>query len=151
MVLIIYVMLVTPFQLSYLTNPEDPSDTFANRGRNKYIGLWCTDTLVDLAFVGDLFLAFNTAYVDEYTGEWVTKRQLIAMRYLSSWFLIDFLSVLPYRAIGGGKTALLKMLKMVRLLKLFRAFKQPRIMARIAARNTPVSYTHLTLPTILLV
>ena len=44
--------------------------------------------------------------------------------------------MLPYNAIGGGNAGFLKMLKCVRLLKLFRVFKQPRIMARIAARNT---------------
>ena len=56
--------------------------------------------------------------------------------YFRSWFWLDFLSVLPYNAIGGGNAGFLKMLKCVRLLKLFRVFKQPRIMARIAARNT---------------
>ncbi|KAH8054062.1 voltage-gated potassium channel [Aureococcus anophagefferens] len=70
MVLIFYVMLVTPFQLSFTTRQTHPKDTWA---------------------------------------------------YFRSWFWLDFLSVLPYNAIGGGNAGFLKMLKCVRLLKLFRA------------------------------
>ncbi|KAH8093694.1 voltage-gated potassium channel [Aureococcus anophagefferens] len=97
MVLIFYVMLVTPFQLSFTNAPTHPKDTFtlgSPSGYNKYIGLWVSNIFVDIAFICDLVLAFNTGFFDHNEGEWVVSRDRIAR---------------------GAR---------------------PRIMARIAARNT---------------
>ena len=81
MVLIFYVMLVTPFQLSFTNAPTHPKDTFtlgSPSGSNKYIGLWVSNLFVDIAFVGDLVLAFNTGFFDHNEGEWVVSRNRIA-------------------------------------------------------------------------
>jgi hypothetical protein len=81
MVLIFYVMLVTPFQLSFTNAPTHPRDTFtlgSPSGYNKYIGLWVSNLFVDIAFVGDLVLAFNTGFFDHNEGEWVVSRNRIA-------------------------------------------------------------------------
>ena len=89
--------------------------------------------MVDVMFLADLCLCFNTAFFED--NAWVVDRRRIAVNYLRSWFLLDLLSILPYQLVSA-KSGFLKMIKMVRLMKMLRVLKQPRIMARIAARNT---------------
>ncbi|KAK7237320.1 voltage-gated potassium channel [Aureococcus anophagefferens] len=136
MVLIFYVMLVTPFQISFTRAPDDFVDNFTAGdppGYNKYIVLAVLNGVVDIMFFADLCLCFNTAFFED--NEWVVSRRRIAVNYVCSWFLLDLLSILPYQLIST-RSGFLKMIRMVRLMKMLRVLKQPRIMARIAARNT---------------
>lgn len=48
------------------------------------------DSIVDLIFLLDIIVIFCTAVIKE--GSLVTDRRSIAKDYLSSWFIIDFLS-----------------------------------------------------------
>ena len=136
MVLIFYVMLVTPFQISFTRAPDDFVDNFTAGdppGYNKYIVLAVLNGVVDIMFFADLCLCFNTAFFED--NEWVVSRRRIAVNYVCSWFVLDLLSILPYQLIST-RSGFLKMIRMVRLMKMLRVLKQPRIMARIAARNT---------------
>ncbi|KAH8071247.1 voltage-gated potassium channel [Aureococcus anophagefferens] len=112
MVLIFYVMLVTPFQLSFTRAPDAYADNFtagSPPGYNKYVVLAVLNAMVDVMFLADLCLCFNTAFFED--NAWVVDRRRIAVNYLRSWFLLDLLSILPYQLVSA-KSGFLKMIKM---------------------------------------
>ncbi|KAH8095836.1 voltage-gated potassium channel [Aureococcus anophagefferens] len=112
MVLIFYVMLVTPFQISFTRAPDDFVDNFTAGdppGYNKYIVLAVLNGVVDIMFFADLCLCFNTAFFED--NEWVVSRRRIAVNYVCSWFLLDLLSILPYQLIST-RSGFLKMIRM---------------------------------------
>lgn len=72
---IFFVVVVTPFEMAFIAS----SGTFLRPPRTRAsVGLWATNRLVDAGFVGDLLLAFNTAYFDDAVGTWVIDRDAIA-------------------------------------------------------------------------
>lgn len=59
------------------------------------VGLWgIADIIIDCLFIFDVMLNFNIGFYS--AGNIVLNRKLIAMNYLKSWFLLDFISSLPY-------------------------------------------------------
>lgn len=58
-------------------------------------------------FAVDMLIQFNSAYLDE-NYEVIDKRKPIIRNYLTTWFFIDLIALIPYEVIGGsesGKTA----------------------------------------------
>ena len=47
----------------------------------------------------DIAVGFQTSYIDEFTGDEVTKPSLIARRYLAADLPIDVLSTVPFKQI----------------------------------------------------
>ena len=64
--------------------------------------------VIDIFFFFELIINFNSAFVND-DKEIVDNRKKIAKRYLSGWFFIDFVSILPLDIIlmsfveGSGK------------------------------------------------
>ena len=52
----------------------------------------------DILYLIDLFLGFITAYYD-IEEHFITKKSLITINYLMSWFIIDLISAIPYTTI----------------------------------------------------
>jgi hypothetical protein len=52
-------------------------------------------TLVDIFFICDIFVRFNTAFVGD-DGNLVVDIRKIRIRYLRGWFFFDFLLTIPY-------------------------------------------------------
>ena len=50
---------------------------------------------IDLFFFLDIILNFNSAYNDE-SYQIIDNRKTIAINYISSWFFVDFLSIIPF-------------------------------------------------------
>jgi len=63
------------------------------------------DYMVDILFLIDIIINFRTTYYDA-NNELVMVPRQIALRYLKTWFPIDFLAVFPFElfaaASGGG-------------------------------------------------
>jgi hypothetical protein len=87
---------------------------------------------VDILFFIDIFIIFNSAYIDEEYNI-IDNRWMIVKNYLSFWFWIDLVAILPFdlfvpsngsaanlvRFIRIGRiTKVLKLLKLMRLIKL---------------------------------
>ena len=53
---------------------------------------------IDFFFFIDIVVNFNSAYIDE-SYEVIDDRKKIAHSYLVSWFLVDFLSIVPFELI----------------------------------------------------
>jgi len=60
---------------------------------------WLTiDLVIDLFFCVDIVINFFSAIESE-NGDLITDRKQIAIRYLTTWFLLDLASSLPISAI----------------------------------------------------
>ncbi|CAD5328694.1 unnamed protein product [Arabidopsis thaliana] len=85
--LVAYSAWVYPFEVAFLNSSPK---------RN----LCIADNIVDLFFAVDIVLTFFVAYIDERTQLLVREPKQIAVRYLSTWFLMDVASTIPFDAIG---------------------------------------------------
>jgi len=127
MVLIFFVMIVTPFELAYVSGGPFKSnfdrDTF-RKGYvipNKHTGLWFSNMIVNFGFIIDISFNFFTAVYDEKRNEWVLSYGGIAWLYAKSWLLLDVGSILPLEYFFAEA-------KIVRLLRLFRLFKLAKVL-----------------------
>ncbi|KAM7482171.1 hypothetical protein LguiB_006754 [Lonicera macranthoides] len=110
-VLVAYSAWVYPFEVAFLK---------ARPGRNLYIA----DIVVDLFFAVDITLTFFVAYIDPKTHLLVRDSRKIATRYVSTWFLMDLASTIPFELVAyiftgnhqvGLTYSLLGMLRLWRL------------------------------------
>ncbi|KAK8698985.1 hypothetical protein V6N13_115084 [Hibiscus sabdariffa] len=85
--LVFYSAWAYPFELAfYRSNPPMP--------------LYVCDNVVDSFFAVDIMLTFFTAYIDSTTHLLVRDRRKIAKRYLSTWFIMDLASTIPFDALA---------------------------------------------------
>ena len=96
------------------------------------------DLIVDISFIIDIVLIFNTAYyesVDD-TTVLVTNRKQIAKNYMRSWFWLDIVASLPIDLIvRSSVNQIAKIVRMQRLQKLFRLIKIPRLFKLLSLNN----------------
>lgn len=94
------------------------------------------NTLIDLAFVADIVVAFRTSFYDLETGDEVFSAKRTAQEYIKSRFSIDLISTLPVDNIGflitKRKTPALQLFS---LLKLVRVTRLGRIIARLNVKQ----------------
>ncbi|KAG4160120.1 hypothetical protein ERO13_D02G214300v2 [Gossypium hirsutum] len=85
--LVFYSSWVYPFEVAFLSSSAPRK-------------LYMADNIVDLFFAIDIVLTFFVAYIDTRTQLLVRDSKKIAIRYLSTWFLIDVISTIPFEALG---------------------------------------------------
>lgn len=76
-------LFLTPFNLAF-ADELDP-----------ILGYTVFTLTIDFFFLIDLIMCFFTAYVDD-KNQTVDDRCEIAKEYLSGWFLIDLISIIPF-------------------------------------------------------
>ncbi|KAF7803622.1 potassium channel AKT2/3 isoform X1 [Senna tora] len=86
-VLVGYSAWVYPFEVAFLHSTP-------NRA------VLIVDNVVDIFFAVDIVLTFFIAFIDPTTQLLVRDSKKIAMRYLSSWFMMDVVSTIPYETLG---------------------------------------------------
>ena len=150
--LLLFTAVVTPFEVAFLAEEgaflKDDGITPATGSAKDLLGtgeiarLFIINRLVDLGFFCDVFVNFNLAYFDEEASMWIVKKRKIARRYLTSWFVIDIVSILPFDSLGlvieSDSIQQLKVLRIVRLLrliKLLRVLRSSRVLARMQANS----------------
>jgi len=113
---------------------------------------WCmVYNLIDLFFLIDLIMVFFTTLPETERSQEITDRRKIVLNYLTTWFMIDFCSIMPFDTVmtsytlgklticetekcdtgdcGSGVNVLLrapkitKVLRGLRLLRLVKVFK----------------------------
>ncbi|XP_006349369.1 potassium channel AKT2/3 [Solanum tuberosum] len=82
-IMVAYSAWVCPFEIAFMRS--NPNTT-----------LYITDNVVDIFFAADIFLTFFVAYIDATTQLLVRDRRKIAIRYLSTWFIMDVASTIPF-------------------------------------------------------
>ncbi|XXG65205.1 hypothetical protein AAC387_Pa05g2969 [Persea americana] len=94
-------------------------------------GLYIVDNVVNLFFAIDIFLTFSVAYIDSRTQLLIRDSRKIAVRYLSTWFVMDLASTIPFEALSylftgkikaGLSYSLLGILRLWRLRKVKQLF-----------------------------
>ena len=103
------------------------------------------DLIIDLCFVADLLMQFRTTKLDE-VGQVISDGKTLATIYLKSWFLFDFVAVLPVLSyflsedVGDSfePTLLVKTLRFVKLLRLVKAARMVTIVKRYEDGIRPV-------------
>lgn len=136
MLLILYVMIVTPFELAFIVSRPLRRQVRASSWRqgrlipNKRTGLWLANQFVNCGFLIDMYLNFTTAYFDKDAGTWRTDHLRIANHYVKSWFLLDLLTILPMEYVAGEEALLVRLLRLFRLAKLLKALQSPALIAR---------------------
>ena len=130
---LIFTAIVTPYEVAFL----DMSVINA---------LWFINQLVNILFLIDMFINFFLAYFDDEALQWIVSKRLIAIRYLSGWFIIDFVSIFPfdYLVPGGSNLRALRIVRLLRLAKLLRVFRASRLIDRWQSRLS-LGYGHMTM------
>ena len=102
--LLLYTAIWTPYEVAFVEEKRLSPMYFVNM-------------CINLAFFFDMILNFNLMYFDEKRLQMITDRKMIAKRYLKGFFIIDFISILPYDDItlATGSKANLKILRIVRI------------------------------------
>lgn len=88
-VMVIYSAWTYPFEVAFLKSS-------AQTHKQLYIA----DSIVDFFFAVDIVLTFIVAYVDPVTHLLVRDPKSIATRYLSTWFVMDLASTLPFELLS---------------------------------------------------
>ncbi|KAG0481094.1 hypothetical protein HPP92_011656 [Vanilla planifolia] len=113
-ILVVYSSWVYPFEVAFMNG--------ASKG-----GLCFADTIIDLFFAIDITLTFFVAYIDSRTQLLVRDSKKIAIRYLSTWFVMDLASTIPFEGLAylitgeiksGISYTILGMLRLWRLRKI---------------------------------
>ncbi|CAN8325574.1 unnamed protein product [Cochlearia groenlandica] len=112
--LVAYSAWVYPFEVAFLNSKPK---------RN----LCVADNVVDLFFAVDIVLTFFVAYIDRRTQLLVREPKQIAVRYLSTWFLMDVASTIPFDGIGYWLTGTGKLNLTCNLLGLLRFWRLRRV------------------------
>lgn len=114
-ILLVFVMFVTPFEVAYLSTSVN--------------GLFVINRIIDFFFIVDMVIQFFLMFRDEEKGVLIKKQDQIIKRYLSGWFWIDLVAILPFDMIGViANSDDLNNLKALRIARLMRLFKLLRIL-----------------------
>jgi len=135
-----FVSVVTPFEVTFLDE----------RSVSDLDTLFFINRVVDLCFLVDMFLCFNLSYQESAArgAFWVHDKSMIIKKYLRGWFIIDFVSILPFYVVGwvmdvddkgsgseqgrsaSSLLASVRAIKLLRMIKLARVLKASRIIKR---------------------
>ncbi|KAI3680882.1 hypothetical protein L6452_35660 [Arctium lappa] len=110
-ILVVYSAWISPFDFAFLDDKEGALRIF--------------DNIVNGFFAIDIVLTFFVAYLDSQSYVLVDDHKKIAVRYLSTWFILDVSSTVPFRSLSllctDRKSEIgFKVLSMLRLWRLRR-------------------------------
>ncbi|KAH8064565.1 voltage-gated potassium channel [Aureococcus anophagefferens] len=134
MFLIVFVMLVTPFELAFI-NSVGFNASFKSLSPfepNQHTGLLIANWFVNLGFVIDVVFNFLTAIYDEQQHRWIMSHSEIAGCYLRSWFVLDAGTIVPIEYFAGSEASLIRLLRLMRLFKLVKVLKSEKLVARVS-------------------
>eukprot|EP01084_Bolivina_argentea_P053394 98006_1 len=109
MLLLVYTSIEIPYIMS-----------FGQSDLTLYFGL-CVDSFLLI----DILFNFHTAFFDKYDRlRLVTNKKSICKHYLTTWFLIDFITCIPFELIPAEtESGFTEYIKVLRVFRLFRIIK----------------------------
>ena len=104
------------------------------------------DLIVITVFIADVFINFRTSIIIE--GRLISDPRIVARRYLSTWFIVDFLAAVPFdliliHSLGEPEAdlarlispTLLRALRMLRLIRLLRLVRLAQLLHHLGHRE----------------
>ena len=127
--LVVYTVITLPCQLAF-----DSYSTINNEI------LTLIDYIIISFFFVDIIINMNTAYYSETYNAYVLTRKLIIIKYLRSWFFIDFVAFFPFELVimnllslsndsieSSTKLHTLQLIKSIRILRIIKSVKYMKI------------------------
>lgn len=88
---------------------------------NTHINVWFEEVM-NYLFIIDIFFNFFQGYYNS-KGEIILDQKTVIYHYLTSYFILDLLSVIPFKyLINSNANIFLRVLKLPRLIKIFKIF-----------------------------
>ena len=86
------------------------------------------NNIIDFLFFIDIVLTFNTATHDE-DFEVITDRKAIAWEYVTGWFFLDFICIVPFAYMfpNGNSTNVARLARIGRINKILKLLKMIRL------------------------
>ncbi|XP_068701371.1 potassium voltage-gated channel subfamily H member 6-like isoform X1 [Montipora foliosa] len=126
--LVIFTAIEIPYSVAFLI-PLQPAEE--NPKFLKVNALLVFNLLVDLMFIMDILINFRTTFVNITTDEVISNPRQIALHYLKTWFVVDFVAAIPFEFMVlneverlDSATTLFGLLKAARLLRLVRVARK---------------------------
>jgi hypothetical protein len=121
--LLSYVSIVTPYEVAFL--------------KTKIDFLFFLNRIVDGGFIIDMRVQFMLPIYLSNENVYIWDKGIVTKKYLSFWFIIDTISIIPYDifeflgASGASSLKILRTVRLLRLVKLARVLKAAKIFDRI--------------------
>ena len=113
--ILVLACLITPYRLAFIKNDSDDS-----------VFNVAFVYLIDILFLVDIIIIFNTAYQDEFF-KLITNRKVIAKNYLTGWFTIDLVAIIPFNLILQATTNMNQIIRFARIGKLYKLVKLTKL------------------------
>lgn len=126
--LLLVVSIIVPFRLAFYKEEDE-----------QWIIIYLA---IDSQFLIDMILTFFTALVNSETNAVTTDKKKIANEYLSTWFFVDFFSILPLdlmNAAGMDANVLFRFFKIGKLYKLIRLTRLAKLFKLLKGSNAVFS------------
>jgi hypothetical protein len=119
---------ITPLNIAFSIGDSNPKIHYLN-------------IVIDLVFLTDVFVIFNTAYYTE-DYECIDNRKRISSNYLLGWFFVDVLSIIPFDKLleYSSFAKLARVARVGRLYKLVKLTKLIRILKIMKEKNKLLSH-----------
>lgn len=91
--LVIFTAIEIPYSVAFLIPLQDKGNT---PKLFKVTPLLVFNLWVDLMFIMDILINFRTTFVDSNSDEVISNPKQIALHYLKTWFVVDFVAAIPF-------------------------------------------------------
>lgn len=118
---------LTPYNIAFVPNEDITS--------------WIVSCAIDVLFAIDMLVIFNSVYFDENMGL-VTNRKQIGKNYLTGWFAIDLLAIIPFDVLlnQSDMTSLVRVARVGKLYKLVKLTKLIRVLKMVKEKSKLLKY-----------
>lgn len=126
--LVIFTAIEIPFSVAFLMPLQKDGEKPERLNFYRVTPLLVFNLCVDLMFVVDIFINFRTTFIKLNTDEVISNPKQIALHYLKTWFVVDFVAAIPFEFMitpeVDSATTLFGLLKTARLLRLVRVARK---------------------------
>lgn len=93
---VIYTAIEIPFEVAFVIPRQTEVNTSRFGALVALSPIAIGNLIVDLLFIIDIPINFRSAVVDKDTEEVISNPRRIAILYLKSWFVVDFVAAIPF-------------------------------------------------------
>ena len=92
--LVLYTAIEIPFTMSFLTTAKPRQTVWQKIDSGEPHEI--INIIVDVMFIVDIVINFRTTYVEQKTQLIIIEPTKIAIHYLKTWFIVDFVAAIPF-------------------------------------------------------